>query len=517
MPLRGIMNNRLIRIVVLLSAVCALSLQAAVTLPKVISDHMVLQQGVPVRIWGKANPGEAVTVKFQGQSLATKANASGKWEAYLAPLKAGSEGVLRIEADNAIAVRDVLVGEVWVASGQSNMVWPVERSNNPEKEAAAAKYPKIRLFKVTLKTSDEPLDDVDGEWTECSPESVPGFSAVGYFFARHIHEQLRVPVGVIQSAWGGTPAEAWTSTEALKADPALWFYLSNWDEVLAGYPAEKVRHEQAIEEWEKEAAKAKVAGSESPRRPRAPRGPGHQHQPATLYNAMIAPLTPFAIRGAIWYQGESNANRNQGLLYERLFKTMILDWREKWAQGDFPFLFVQLANFGRVSPEGAWPELRESQTKTLDLRNTGMAVTVDIGNPTDIHPKNKQDVGRRLALAARAVAYGQELVYSGPIYRQVTREGGELRVWFDHTGRGLRAAGGGALQGFVIAGTDRVFVPAEAKIDGKAVVVSSSKVSDPVAVRYAWAADPQNNLQNTDGLPASPFRSDRWTNARMPK
>ncbi|MCP5114110.1 MAG: sialate O-acetylesterase, partial [bacterium] len=227
----------MVRNAVVVSAVFAVSLQAAVTLPRVISDRMMLQQGVPVRIWGTANPGEAVTVKFQGQSVATKAGGGGKWEAFLAPLKAGAAGVLRIEADNSIAVRDVLVGEVWVASGQSNMVWSVERSNDPEKEAAAAKYPQIRLFKVALETSDEPLDDVEGEWVECSPKTVPGFSAVGYFFARHLHRELRTPVGVIQSAWGGTPAESWTSVEALKADPALWFYLSNWDEVLANYPA----------------------------------------------------------------------------------------------------------------------------------------------------------------------------------------------------------------------------------------------------------------------------------------
>ena len=488
--------------------------EAAITLPALISDHMVLQQGAPVRIWGKASPGEAVTVKFQRHSVSTKASTDGAWEVFLAPLRPGVSGVLRVEGDNAIAVRDVLVGDVWVASGQSNMVWPVERSNDPEREASAAKYPKIRLFKVKLKTSDKPLDDVEGEWQVCSPESVSSFSAAGYFFARHIHQQLRMPVGMVQSAWGGTPAEAWTSLDALKAEPALWFYLNNWDEVLANHPAEKARYEHRLGEWEKTAAAAKSSGKQPPRRPRAPRGPGHQHAPATLYNAMIAPLEPFAIRGAIWYQGESNANQAQGHLYRRLFQTMIQDWRAKWGQGGFPFLFVQLANFARTGETSAWPELREAQTTALQLRNTGMAVTIDIGESDDIHPKNKQDVGLRLALAARSVAYGQELVYSGPLFRQVTREGGMLRIWFDHVGGALRATG--ALRGFVVAGADRVFVPAEAKIDGKTVVVSSPKVSDPVAARYAWADDPQNNLQNAEGLPASPFRTDQWKNGRMP-
>jgi len=384
-------------------------------------------------------------------------------------MKPAAPAALRVEADNTITVRDVLVGEVWVASGQSNMVFPVQRGDRAAEEIAAAKYPQIRLFKVALKTAEEPLEDVEGEWKVCSPETVGDFSAAGYFFARHLHRTLGVPVGVIQSAWGGTPAEAWTSREALKAEPGLRVLLDEWDQVLEDYPAAKIRYEEALRAWQEKAKTAKAAGRQPPRRPRAPVGPGHQHAPAVLYNAMIAPLTPYAIRGAIWYQGENNASRGQGYLYRRLFQTMILDWRARWAEGGFPFLFVQLANYGRTREGGQWPLLREAQAMALQLRNTGMAVTIDIGNSTNIHPTNKQDVGKRLALWALGETYGRKLVYSGPLYRQMTREDGKIRLWFDHVGGGLKAEGG-TLKGFVIA-----------------------------------------------GLPASPFRTDNWRSAQMPK
>ncbi|MCW5982557.1 MAG: sialate O-acetylesterase [Bryobacteraceae bacterium] len=499
----------------LLAAAVAAGWQAdaAVTLPRLISDHMMLQRDVPVRIWGKANPGESVTVRFQGQAVAAKAGEDGAWEVFLAPMKAGNPADMRVEAENSIVVRDVLVGEVWIASGQSNMVWPVQRSNNAEQEAASANFPQIRLFKVVLKTADQPRDDVEGEWQVCSPESVKSFSGVGYFFARHLHEKLRAPVGVIQSAWGGTPAEAWTSMEALRAEPALAFYLDNWDRVLCDYPGEKARFDRALREWE---AANSSSGNPSPK-PSPPRGPGHPHAPASLYNAMIAPLVPYAIRGAIWYQGESNAAITQASRYHKIFSAMIEDWRARWGQGGFPFLFVQLANYARTGNQSGWPELRESQLKTLQLRNTGMAVITDVGDPQDIHPTNKQDVGLRLALAARAIAYGERLVYSGPVYRQFAKEPGKIRLWFDHADGGLKARGGGDLKGFTIAGRDREFAPAKAQIDGATIVVSSPQVTGPEAVRYAWADDPENNLVNAEGLPASPFRTDRWFNGRMPK
>lgn len=508
--------HRRILVLACLSIALAGPLDSAVTLPKLFSDHMVLQRDAPVRIWGKAAPGETVRVRFRDQSVTTRADQDGRWEAFLRPMKPAPAAALRIEAENTVTFEDVLVGEVWVASGQSNMVWPVERSNNAEQEIAQADHPEIRLFKVALKTAAEPLDDVEGAWQVARPETVRSFSAVGYFFARHLKQHLGVPVGIIQSAWGGTPAEAWTSLEALKADPALHFYLENWDRVLADYPSEKLRFEQAVREWEQAVQAAKSRGETPPPKPREPRGPGHPHAPATLYNAMIAPLVPYTVRGAIWYQGESNAGSNQAYLYRRLFETMIRDWRRRWAQGAFPFLFVQLANFAKVGPQTNWPELRESQACALELRDTAMAVALDIGDPQDIHPTNKQEVGRRLALAARAVVYGDRIVYSGPVFRRLTREHGRLRLWFDSVGGGLKTRGGGPLKGFVAAGADRIFKPAQATIEGETVVVSSPEVPAPVAVRYGWGDDPENNLINAEGLPAPPFRTDDWRNARMP-
>jgi sialate O-acetylesterase len=488
--------------------------QADVRLPALIGDHMVLQRDQPVRIYGWADPGEAVTVRLPGRTVSTVADGSGRWEAWLPPLPAGGPHELVIAGRNAITVRDVLVGDVWVASGQSNMVWPVERSRDPEKEAAAANDPRIRLFRVGLKTSEEPLDDVEGAWQPCSPETVRSFSAVGYFFARHLHQTLGVPVGVIQSAWGGTPAQAWTSRATLVSEPALQTYLIEWNRVLVNWPRAKRRWEESLQQWEERAAQAKREGRRPPPRPPQPLGPGHPHTPAGLFNAMIAPLTPYAIRGVIWYQGESNANP-YAWLYRSLFEAMIRDWRQAWGQGDFPFLFVQLANYAKAPPGGYWPLVQEAQLKTLELRNTAMAVTIDIGEAEDIHPGNKQDVGLRLALAARALVYGEKLVYSGPVFRQATREGNRLRLWFDHTGGGLRARGG-VLKEFVLAGPDRVFHPAQATIEGDTVVLSSPEVAEPVAVRYAWANNPEATLFNAEGLPASPFRSDNWTDARMP-
>ncbi len=494
-------------LLLLLLAVVVSHLGAAVTLPRVVSDNMVLQREIPVRIWGKANPGEAVTVKFRGQTASTKADNDGAWAVYLRPMQAGGPDNLVVEADNTITLRNVLVGEVWVASGQSNMEWEVRNSDNAQEEIRKANYPQIRLFEAEKVTSDIPLDDVKGEWRECSPESVQTITAVGYFFGRKLHQELKAPVGILQSSWGGTPAEAWTSMDALRADPATRFYLWRWDRVLEQYPAAKLQHDRAVAEWERKPE------SERGNRPREPRGPGHQHAPATLYNAMIAPIIDYNIRGAIWYQGESNAGADQAFEYRYLFPRMILNWRDKWRQGEFPFLFVQLANFETGAD---WPILRESQNEALRLRNTGVAVTTDIGNPTDIHPRNKQDVGLRLALWALAETYGRDLVYSGPFYRQMTVEGREATLWFDHVGGGLKAEGG-SLKGFVIAGPDRVFHPANARISGNTVVVSSPKVEEPSAVRYAWHNNPENTLRNAEGLPASPFRTDRWTNGRMPE
>ena len=506
----------------LLATTCAALLLAAgllpadVRLPQVLSDHMVLQREAPVRIWGWADPGESVTVTFAGQNSTTRADQSGKWETFLNPMPAGGPYDLSIAGRNRITLTDVLLGDVWIASGQSNMVWPVQRSDNADNEAASANYPRLRLFKVALKVADEPKDDLEGNWQAATPDSVPGFSAIGYFFGRELHKETGVPFGIIQTAWGGTPAQSWTSHNTLKSDPSLQPVFDGWADTLAKYPAEEAKYKEEQKEWRMQAARAKLARKELPRQPRGPIGPGHQHSPSGLYNAMIAPLTPFAIRGAIWYQGENDAGRSRGYLYRELFPAMIEDWRDAWAQGPFPFLFVQLANYGRVGETHHWPELREAQEMTLDLRNTGMAVTIDVGESDDIHPTNKQDVGHRLALAARAVAYGREVIHCGPSYRQMTIDDGSIRLWFDNAGAGLKAAESG-LGEFVIAGADRQFHRAEARIDGDTVVVSSASVKIPIAVRYAWDADPKATLFNRNDLPASPFRTDDWRSAEMPK
>jgi sialate O-acetylesterase len=334
---------------------------------------------------------------------------------------------------------------------------------------------------------------------------------VAYFFGRYLHKELNVPVGLIHTSWGGTPAEAWTRREVLEANPDCAPILKRYDDAVAKYPQAMKEYEQKLAEWKEAAQKAKAESTNPPRRPGEPFGPGHPHSPAGLYNAMIAPLIPYGIAGAIWYQGESNAGR--AYQYRTLFPDMIKNWRNDWGVGKFPFLFVQLANFMKTKPEpdeSAWAELREAQTMTLALPNTGMAVIIDIGDADDIHPKNKQDVGKRLALWALANTYGKKLVYSGPIYKSMKVDGNSIVLSFDHVGGGLVAKGGEELEGFAIAGSDKKFVWADARINGDTVIVSSDKVSEPVAVRYAWADNPVCNLYNKEELPASPFRTDEW-------
>jgi sialate O-acetylesterase len=442
-------------------------------------------------------PGESVTVKAPGQTASATADEDGRWSLFLEPMKAGGPHEISI---NTITLRDVLIGDIWVGSGQSNMEWQVRNANNPEQEIANAKHPQIRLFQVAKKVSDTPLDNVEGEWKVCTPETIPTFSAVGYFFSRALHQQLKVPMGFIHSSWGGTPAESWISYQALAADPALISVFADWGNSIENYPKGMDRYARLLKKWEADGSKGA--------RPQPPIGPGHPHQPTGLYNAMIAPLTPFAIKGAIWYQGETNSGKNRSYVYRRLFPAMIQDWRNRWNQGDFPFLWAQLANF---TTKGQWPELQEAQSMTLRMANTGQAVINDIGNPTDIHPRNKQDVGARLALAARAIAYGEKIEYSGPVFRQATQEGSSMRVWFDHIGTGLAIRGGAAeLKGFTVAGADGKFVPAQARIEGASVIVMSADVKKPVHVRYAWADNPDANLVNSTGLPASLFRTDAW-------
>ncbi len=504
--------RRLLRLTlasILLGTFTGSSVRAEVRLPKVFGHNMVLQAHARVPVWGWADPGEEVHVLVGNQLKKTQAGDDGRWRVDLDPLEYGPVRFV-VEGSNRIELNNVLVGEVWVCSGQSNMEWPVVRAMNAEKEIAAANYPEIRLFKVAKVVAPKPLEDTEGHWAICTPESVRNFSAVGYFFARELHQRLGVPIGMIQSAWGGTPAEAWTSRQALAADPQLQPILKRWDAILANYDQAFRRYQQALKQWQARARAARQAGKPVPRRPRPPRGPNHPHRPAGLYNGMIKPIVPFAIKGVIWYQGESNASR--AYQYRTLFRTMIRDWRRTWAQGDFPFLFVQLANFRARKPEPGesdWAELREAQLLALGEPNTGMAVAIDIGEANDIHPRNKQEVGRRLALAALAIAYGKDVVYSGPIFKRAELEGNKIRLYFDHVDGGLIAKGD-ELRGFAIAGEDRRFVWAKARIEGDTVVVWSEEVEKPVAVRYGWADNPDCNLYNKAGLPASPFRTDDW-------
>jgi len=513
-------ETMVLSVFVILLLVNAGAALADIKLPAVISDNMVLQGNKKVSIWGWAEPGEEVMagVSWHRMRWAVTADKDGRWMFKMNSPKTGGPYEMTISGKNTITVKNIMVGEVWVGSGQSNMQMSVQASANAKQEISAANYPNIRLFTVTRKVATEPQSDCVGSWTLCSPQTVPGFSAVAYYFGRELHKKLDVPIGLIHTSWGGTPAEAWTRREILEKEADAAPILARYDDVVAKYPQAKKEYEQKIVEWKEAVEKAKAEGEKTPRRPGAPRGPEHYHSPAGLYNAMIAPLIPYGIGGAIWYQGESNASR--AYQYRKLFPAMIKNWRNDWGQGDFPFLFVQLANYLAIDPEPAdsmWAELREAQLMTLALPNTGMAVIIDIGEADNIHPKNKQDVGKRLALWALARSYGKELVYSGPIYKSMKIKGNEIILYFDHVGGGLVAASDEPLKGFAIAGADRKFVWADAKINGDNIVVSSGKVSAPAAVRYAWADNPVCNLYNEEGLPASPFRTDNWPGITVDK
>lgn len=484
--------------------------EADVQLPALFSDNMVLQRNKPIPIWGWATAGETVTAKLDTHQVVTTADATGTWHMHLPPLKAGGPHQLTIRGNNTILFKNVMMGDVWVCSGQSNMGWTVRRSNNAEKEIATAQYPNIRLFTVKRVTAQIPQKDVTGTWQVCNAQSIPNFSAVAYFFGRQLHKSLDVPIGLINTSWGGTPVEAWTSLPALQATSDYAPLAQRWTKRIAAYPKAHAKFQMDFKSWQVASDSLKALGKSVPRRPRAPHGPNHPHRPAVLYNGMIAPLTPLAIQGAIWYQGESNAGR--AYQYRTLFSTMINDWRTQWGQGAFPFLFVQLANFRQTKDqpgESTWAELREAQNMALSLPNTGVAITIDIGEADDIHPRNKQDVGLRLAKVAEAQVYGKQKPYSGPMYKSMQIDNDKIRIVFDHTHGGLKKKGK-KLTGFAIAGADKKFVWADAKIEGNSVVLSSREVIKPVAARYAWADNPICNLYNGAHLPASPFRTDTW-------
>jgi len=508
-------RSPLLRSVALLIAAVAgtAATRADVKLPTVISDHMVLQQETPASVWGWAAPGEKVSVTFAEKTAATVTDAAGKWRVKLDDLKAGTAGDLVVKGKNTLTVKDVLVGEVWLASGQSNMEWIVSNAKDPEKEIAAANFPAIRIFTVPKNAQAEPQEDLPGKWEVVTPQTAGHLTAVGYFFARHLHTALQQPLGILHTSWGGTAAELWTPKRALTADPDFKPILDSWDRKVANFPQAKAAYDKALTKWKEESQTAKEAGGPVPQQPRPPQGDSAVGSPAALYNGMIAPLTPYTIRGAIWYQGEANAAAAR--LYRKLFPTMILSWRRAW-NAEFPFLFVQLASYNarHLAPaaqpeESQWAELREAQAMTLELPRTGMAVAIDIGEADNIHPKNKQEVGRRLGVIAEASVYYREQEYSGPLFAGAQTEDGRIRLSFRNS-QGMKASDGDRLKGFAIAGEDKKFVWAEAEIEGDHIVVSSPEVKEPFAVRYGWADVPQCNLINETGLPASPFRTDSW-------
>ncbi len=641
--------NKLIFILMLL--LLAGATKAQVTLPPFFNCNMVLQKGIEIPVWGWASPGEKVTVTFEGTTVSDRAGKDGKWRVTLPAMNYGGPYKMIVKGKNLRTIENIMIGEVWVCSGQSNMEMKVANVKNAEAEIAASDYPEIRLFTVKQRISQFPQDQLDeGEWWECSPISVPDFSAVAYFFGRDLYQKLKVPIGLIHTSWGGTVVESWMSPEAIAQDPdlagmldklqkldwenyatlfrenlknrlgtlpetdegmkdgnALWaatvFDDKDWKTMkLPGYIENNGLEGVDGIVWFRKEIEIDPTDAEKPanlllariddsditflngekigettqkydayRKYQIPAGMlkagkniltirvedtggnggvygapdeiklvtpskemplagdwkfklgkvdvnaiaiGPNDYPTLLYNAMIKPLIPYGIRGAIWYQGESNAERAQQ--YQRIFPNLIKDWRNQWNQGPFPFLFVQLANYMSPSDqpsESDWAELREAQTKTLALENTGMAVIIDAGEAKNIHPADKQTVGHRLALSARKVAYNEDLVYSGPMYNSMIIEGNKIIVTFDHVANGLMVKDKyGYVNGFAVAGANKKFYWAKAKIMGKdRIEITSPDVEKPIAVRYAWADNPDDvNLYNSENLPASPFRTDDW-------
>ncbi|MFT5121883.1 MAG: sialate O-acetylesterase [Kiritimatiellia bacterium] len=633
-----------------------LALQAELRVAQIFGDNMVLQRDQLVPVWGWAEPGESVAVTAAGMKAQTKADASGKWMAKIGPFKVGEPFSLTVKGSSTITFNNVVAGEVWICSGQSNMEWSVNGSRDALTERSQANYPMIRHVKVRNTTSGTPLDDTGNSgWQVCTPEAVGAFTAVGYFFGRHLQKELHVPIGLLNTSWGGTIVETWASAESVKTHPDFTEKIAEMQEAakqtdtavaMNAYnekmEAWQIAYEKALqsddEQWQvpvlnvatwktmklpglwegqglpnfdglvwfrktvdvpaswagKECTLSmspiddmdttwvngvRVGGTENysvarkytvpgsavkagqlsiavrvhdtgggggfhgdanlmklecageapisiagewayalssamarvPVKPTPPASMGGPNHPTLLYNAMVHPIVPYAVKGAIWYQGESNAGR--AYQYRSLFPLMINDWRKHWSP-ELSFYFVQLANFMAPTDapqESAWAELREAQSMTLSLPKTGQAVIIDIGEAADIHPKNKQDVGLRLAYHALAKDYGKKVVYSGPTYQSMKKDGAKIRLAFDHLGGGLKAVDGQPLKHFAIAGADQKFVWADAVIDGGEVIVSSPQVAEPVAVRYAWANNPEGcNLYNAAGLPASPFRTDDW-------
>jgi sialate O-acetylesterase len=493
---------------------------AEVRLASPFTSHMVLQCDKKVPVWGMAEPGETVTVEFAGQKKSATADANGNWRIELEPMKASAESrELAVTGNHQSLIEnlkceDVLVGEVWLASGQSNMDFSLSKKvkyfagvTNEELEIAAANYPLIRMFTGAATKAYAPQNKVGGEWKVCSPGTAPAFSAVAYFFARDLQKEIKTPVGIVTLAFGASTAESWIDRETMAADPKLKPLLDHFDAAVESF---RTNPPPVVAPPRSEDVSATNAAPARRRRNTGPRDPVQdQHNATVLFNGMIHPVVPFAIRGVIWYQGESIVGGSAGIaLYPRVQAALIRDWRELWGEGDFPFYIVQLAGQQAASNS---PFVREAQATVLSLPNTGMAVATDIGEAKNVHPKNKQDVGDRLARIALANVYGRRIEFSGPQYESMKIEDGAIRVKFSHLGGGLVAKNGAPLNWFAIADADEKFVPADAKIDGDTVIVSSAEISAPVAVRYAWVNFPDGcNLFNAAGLPAAQFRTDNW-------
>lgn len=479
--------------------------KAEISLAPLFQAHAVLQRHQPVPVWGRAAPGENVNVEFAGQRRSTIANNDGRWEVTLSPLDTDPIGTdLIVSGKNRLVAPDVLVGEVWLCSGQSNMEWPLKNEPDSATKIASAHFPTIRQFKVALVARSVPAEDVTGEWIPCSAITAGNFTAAGYHFARVLQADLAVPIGLINSTWGGTTIEAWMPPETTSRFPEI---AEHWQSLLQDLPTKKAEHEQNLAHWREESAAAKAAGQPAPRAPRVPSAMEVKREPSALFNGMIAPLQPFSCRGVIWYQGEGNTGRASD--YEKFFPAMIEGWRHRWAQESWPFLFVQLPNY-RVPNDKtgqSWAELREAQMRALALPATGAVIAIDLGVPDNGHPPDKTELGRRLAQLALMQVYRVGAGDStGPIFTFVTREQSSFRIHFNHTTSGL-VIRGPTLAGFEIAGDDDVFHPASAKIDGDTVVLSTENVPTPRQARYAWSNNPEFiTLYNGTGLPASPFR-----------
>jgi sialate O-acetylesterase len=504
---------------------------ANVSLPHIFGDNMVLQQNMPVPVWGWAEKGETVKVSFAGQEKTVTADADGNWMVKLDPLTANKIGRdLTVTGANTLTFTNVLVGEVWVCSGQSNMEFSFDwgLTNLVDEKAATANYPMIRHIKIAYVHNAFPQNDVDAHWDVVSPTTAGGCTAVGYFFARELVKNLDVPVGIVDSNWGGTRIEAWINREGFAGVPQLSDMSQQVENALPDNAAGHKRYLDylaAMKVWQAQAQTAIQANKYPPSLPQSPWLDGDNQQLTHLFNGKINPLVPFAIHGALWYQGENNGG--EGISYFYKMQALINGWRQVWKEGDFPFYFVQLANFQTSDPNkpamgDGWANLRDAQLQSLSIPHTGMAVTIDIGNASDIHPKDKQDVGKRLAAWALAKDFGKKIEYSGPLYNGMKVEGNKIRIAFDHANSGLmvgaktgldpvQEVAGGKVKWISIAGADKQFYWADAVIDGTTLVVSSDKVPNPVAVRYAFTMNPDGaNLYNKDGFPASPFRTDNW-------